>query len=78
VKSRKKPQNKLYHAARVANSAATIAILALTSSSERNKAHGKGTKLAEIRIYLARLGRPMGVFTSPLRHAEIATPAKRG
>jgi hypothetical protein len=41
------------------------AILALTSSSGRNKAHGIGTKLAETKRYLARLGRVRGVFPSP-------------
>ena len=45
VKSRKKLQNKLYLVVGVANLAATIAIVSLTSSSRRNKAHGKGTKL---------------------------------
>jgi hypothetical protein len=80
VKSRKKKQKtktKLYIAAEVANSTATTANLALTSSSRRIKAYGKGTKLAETKRYLVRHGRLTGVFLSPLRGAEIATPAKR-
>lgn len=58
--------------------AATTAILTLTLSSGRNNAHGKGTKLTETGRYLVRCMRPMGVFPSPLRCAEIATPAQHG
>jgi hypothetical protein len=54
VKSRKDPPKKLYFAIGVANSVATIAILALTLCSRSNKAHGKGIKLAETGRYLAR------------------------
>ena len=56
--------------------ASTTAILALIASSGRNKAHSKGTKLAETGRYLARLGRLTGVFPSLLRRTKIATPAK--
>ena len=56
--------------------AAKITIMALTTYSRRNKAHNKGTKLAKTRRYLARRERH-GVFLSLLRHAKIATPAKR-
>ena len=52
-------------------------IMVLTASSGRNKAHGKGIKLVETGRYLARRGRLTEVFPSPLRCAEIATPAKR-
>ena len=70
MKSRKKkPQNKLYIEAGVANLATTTAILALTSSSGRNKAHSKGTKLDETGRYLVRHRRLTGVFLSSFRHA---------
>jgi len=64
---KKKLQNKLDLAVGVANSASTIAIMALTSSNGRKKAHGEGTKLAKSRRYLARHGRLKGVFLTPLR-----------
>jgi len=75
VKSRNIPQKIEIG---VANLVATTTILALTLSSRRNKAHGKGTKLAETRRYLARHGSLTGVHPRPLRRAEIATPAKHG
>ena len=78
VKLRRKKPKKLYIVVGVANLAATTAIMALTSSSGRNKAHNKGTKLAETERYLARHMRLTGVFPSPLRHAEIDAPTKRG
>ena len=57
---------------------ATIVIMALILSSRRNKAHGKGTKLAKTGRYLARHGRLTGFFPSPLKNIKIAMPAKRG
>ena len=42
------------------------------------KAHGKGTKLAETRRYLARRKRLTGVLPSPMRCIEIAALVKCG
>ena len=50
----------------------TTTTMVLIMSSGRNKAHGKGTKVAENMRYLARRKRLMWVFPSPLRHAETA------
>ena len=75
VKSRKTPQSRICIAPRVANSAATTAIMVFTSSSGRNKTHGKGTKLAETEMYLTRPRKLTGVLPIPLRRAEIATPS---
>ena len=77
-KIKKIPQNiYIYNIAiGIANSVAMTAILVLTSFSGRNKARGKGTKLAETGRYLVRHGSLP--ILSPLRRAKIAMPAKRG